>query len=58
MRAESEMLSRQVNSMRQRLNTLEALAGVDSVAGGGELDKLTLKIEEIDEEVKIGASNR
>jgi hypothetical protein len=30
---------------------LGALAGVDSRAGGGELDKLTLNIEEINEEV-------
>lgn len=38
--------------MRDRLKALEQLTDVDSPAGGGEMDSLTLKIDEINEQVQ------
>jgi len=50
MTAEAEMLRRQVKSMKDRLKALGEFAGLDLPAGGGgELDKLTFKIEELNE---------
>jgi hypothetical protein len=49
MTTETEMLRRQVKSMKDRLQALGELAGLDLPTGGGEIDKLTLKIEEFNE---------
>jgi hypothetical protein len=43
------MLRIQVKSMKDRLKALGELAGRDLAGGGGEMDKLTLKIEEFNE---------
>lgn len=54
MTSESKMLTRQIDSMRRRFKSLEEMAGVDSPSGsgGGEMDRLTLKIEEINDQVR------
>lgn len=51
MTAATEMLRLQVKSMEDRLKALGELAGRDLTGGGGggEMDKLTLKIEEFNE---------
>src|SRR5271170_4703499 len=51
MSREIEMLNRQVNSMRRRLKSMRDISGVESSSGGGEMDQLTLKIDEINEQV-------
>ena len=53
MTSESEMLTRQIDSMRRRFKSLVEMAGVDSPSGGGggEMDKLTLKIDEVNDQV-------
>ena len=51
MTVQNEMLIRQVTSMKRRLQTLERIAGgKPSSEGSGEMDELTLKIEEVNEQ--------
>lgn len=50
MTAQAEMLRRQLNSMKARINILENMAG-GAPRRGGEIDQLTLKIEEADDRV-------
>ena len=61
MTSESEKLTRQIDSMRRRFDSLVEMAGVDSpaggVGGGGEMDKLTLKIEEVNDQVRPHEAN-
>ena len=54
MASESEILTRHIDSMRLRLKCLVEMAGVDtpSGGGGGEMDKLTLKIDEVNDQVR------
>lgn len=52
MTSETEVLKRQVFSMRRRLKSLGEIAGViDAPSGGGETARLTLKIGEVDDQV-------
>ena len=58
MTSEFEMLTRQITSMRQRLKSLVEMAGVDSSSGsGGEIDRLTFKIEEVNDQVQLHEGN-
>jgi hypothetical protein len=57
MTAQAEMLRRQVNSMKARINILEDMAG-GSPHRGGEMDQLTLKIEEAADQVTFGSKAR
>lgn len=51
MAAEREILRRHVKSMNDRLQCLEKMAGAGDSAGGGEEDELSLKIEEMNDQV-------
>lgn len=53
MNAQREMLTRQVASMKRRLESLEMIAGGKPSSKGREMDQLTLKIEEVNEQVSI-----
>jgi len=47
MTKEKEILNRHVKSMRRRIHGLENVTGLDSSSDGGEMDQLTVKVDEI-----------
>lgn len=49
--AESALLSRQIESMRRRLKGLEGMNATKSMEGGGDMDQLKLKLDEVYEQV-------
>ena len=51
MNEQKEILMRQVESMRGRLNSLDRLSNVKRSANGGDTDHLSLKIEEVSNQV-------
>ena len=57
MNVQREMLTRQVASMKRRLESLETIAGGKPPSKGREMDQLTLKIEEVNEQVSICMSD-
>jgi len=51
MTAEKDILTQHMKSMNERLKCLEKMAGAGNSAGGGEEDELSLKIEEMNDQV-------
>jgi len=49
--AEKDILRQHIKSMNERLRCLEKMAGAGDSAGGGEEDELSLKIEEMSDQV-------
>ena len=49
--AEKEILRQHVKSMNERLQCLEKMAGAGESVGGGGEDELSLKMEEVNDQV-------